>query len=86
MQKDMVVLYQEHPDEIDWNNQRDLFTRLCRVIKFDIVGQIFFGKHQVARFDEKRDRNKYFFQQRYSTMKAIKVKVDLLGKIVKEQG
>src|SRR5690606_22522804 len=36
-QKDMVVLYKEHPDEIEWENIGDIHERLCQVIKFDVA-------------------------------------------------
>ncbi|MBS1773975.1 MAG: hypothetical protein JST82_14045 [Bacteroidetes bacterium] len=82
-QKDMVILYDKHPDEVDWNDKRDLHKRLCRVIKFDVVGQVFFGRHNISKLDKTVDRNINLFQQKYSTMKAIKVQIDILGNIKK---
>jgi CRISPR-associated endonuclease Csn1 len=81
MQKDMVVLYDNHPDEINWDDQRDLFMRLFRVRKFDINGTIVFDRHNRAQLNDE-DRNIHFFQQSPGTMKAVKVRVDMLGSIV----
>lgn len=82
-QKDMVVLYETHPDEIEWANKKDLFNRLCRVIKFDVTGQIFFGRHNISKIDVKTDRNINLFQQRHSTIKAVKVKINTVGELEK---
>lgn len=82
-QKDLVIIYENHPDEVNWNDQKELFKRLFRVIKFDVTGQIFFGRHNISNIDTKKDRNINLLQQRHSTLRAIKVYIDVLGTIKK---
>lgn len=79
-QKDMVVVYREHPDEIEWNNEAILFDNLYRVIKFDINGIIVIGKHNISKIT-KEDSFPVLIRKDYKTLKAVKVEVDLLGKL-----
>ena len=83
MQKDMVVVYEKHKDEINWNDQRELFKRLFKVIKFDVAGQVFLGRHNISKIDLKKDRNVNAIQAKYSTIKIVKVKVSTTGKIIR---
>lgn len=83
IQKDMVIVYDNNKDEINWNNNRELFDRLFRVIKFDVTGQIFLGRHNISKIDLSKDRNVNVIQCRVSTFKGIKVKISTIGKIVK---
>lgn len=80
---DLVIIYKDHPDEINWNNNSLLSDNLFRVLKFDVAGQIFLAKHNISRIDFKKDRNLSLIQCRANTIKAIKVLVTTTGKIIK---
>jgi CRISPR-associated endonuclease Csn1 len=80
-QNELVIIYKNHPDEINWNNFKDIFERLFRVIKFDVTGQIFLGRHHLSRIDLQKDRNINLIQCRVNTFKGIKVKIITTGKI-----
>lgn len=84
-QKDTVVLYKEHPDEIDWDDMDYLRNNLFRVRKLDVAGQIFLDYLYAAKI-EKEDRNRLFFQIRPNTLKAVPIEVDILGRIIKKVG
>lgn len=80
-QRDTIVMFENHPDEIDWKNSDYLRNNLYRVRKFDVTGQIFLDYLFVADIDEKKDRNRLYYQVKPNTMKCVKVDVDILGKI-----
>lgn len=82
-QNDLVLVYSEHIDEINWESRSELSKRLFRVIKFDVTGQIFLGKHNVSKIDLKKDRNVSLLQRRANTLKAIKVKLTTTGRLLK---
>ncbi len=85
-QKDMVIVYNNHPDEVDWGNQKDLFERLYRVVKFESnKGITIFAKHNLSKvMDNQEERkNRTLIQWVPNTLKIIKVKVDTLGNILK---
>lgn len=44
---DMVIVYIDSPDEINWNNQTELFNRLFSVIKFT-ERQLTFARHNIS--------------------------------------
>lgn len=84
-QKDMVIAYKNHPEEIDWNNEASLFSQLYRVIKFS-GNQINLGLHQFTNINS--DKPKQYAAgvvliKKINTLKAIKVKINTLGKIVR---
>ncbi len=85
-QRDIVVRYDKHPDEIDWSSMDYLRSRLFRVRKFDVKGIIYLDYLYAAKLDDKIDRNTLFFQMRPNTFNYVKVEVDLLGRISKEEG
>ncbi len=85
-QKDIVALYDKHPDEIEWNNMNDLRKRLFRVRKFDIKGIIYLDFLYAAKIEDKTDRNVLFYQVTPNTIKCVKIQVDVLGQIVKKEG
>lgn len=85
-QKDIVVQYKKHPDEIDWDNISNLRKNLYRVRKFDISGQIFLDYLYAAKIDEKKDRNKLYFQKSANTLNCVKITVNEIGEIVKKEG
>jgi CRISPR-associated endonuclease Csn1 len=85
-QKDMIVIYNNHPDEIDLSNQAELFKKLYQVVKFNVNGQISLALHNYSNINT--DRPKEYpegavINTRNTTIKAIKVKVDTLGTIEK---
>lgn len=83
MQKDLVVIYENHPDEIDWHDKKDLFKRLYRVILFDVNGIIVLGRHNLAKIDSRKDIKPDIIRCRPNTFKGIKVKISVTGKIIK---
>lgn len=85
-QRDIVVRYDNHPDEIDWSDMQQLRSRMFRVRKFDIVGQIFLDYLYAANINDKTDRNRLYFQVRPNTFNYIKVDLDILGNIVGKEG
>lgn len=86
-QRDLVVWYKQHPDEIDWENKADLFDRLYRVVKFDKNGIASFALHNYSNV--KVDKPKEYPEgvvlgnRTFNTIKAVKVEINNLGKIVK---
>lgn len=84
-QLDTVVKYDNHPDEIDWTDIDYLRSRLFRIRKFDIVGQIFVD-YLYASDINNEDRNRLYFQISPNTMRVVRVEIDILGNIVKKEG
>lgn len=83
-QKDLVVLYDNHPDEIDWNNQRELFDRVYMVRKFDRNGTLNVVKHNRTNIDVNRVKDYEpgaTYKKSYGSLRAVKVAVDTLGNI-----
>jgi hypothetical protein len=85
-QRDIVLRYDEGPDEIDWNDMDYLRSRLFRIRKFDVVGQIFLDYLYAAKINDKEDRNRLFFQLRPNTMNFVRVEIDMLGNIIRKEG
>lgn len=97
-QGDMVLMYENNEDEIKWNDTEDLKKRLYKVTQLSskIVskiyefGDIFMVKHNVTSSNAKYEsvtfsihkENKYI-QNSHVQLKAIKVKINNLGKIIK---
>ncbi|MCS7004849.1 MAG: type II CRISPR RNA-guided endonuclease Cas9 [Cytophagales bacterium] len=81
--KDMFVLYDNHPEEIDWNNPADIFNRLYYVIKMS-GNNIYLGKHHIAKINA--DRDKFPIKKLISSnkFKGVKVFLSPLGEIVKK--
>lgn len=80
-QKDTVIKFEHHPDEIDWKNLESLRKNLFRVRKFDVNGIIYVDYLYVSDLDDKKDRNRLFYQFSPNTFSCIKVDVDILGRI-----
>ncbi len=90
---DLVIVYNEHPDEIDItnDNQELLFKRLFKVIKSDKNGIIVLGRHNLGNIKADKDKSVKDLKSaegtvircKYSTIKAIKVHISPLGKITK---
>lgn len=84
--KDMVIVYNDHLEEIDWQDKNGLFKRLFRVIKFNTNGQIALGIHNLTKINP--DKPKEYpegvvINCRASNIKAIKVKISTTGKIIR---
>lgn len=83
-QKDLVVVYDKSADEIEWSDQQKLFNSLYRVRKFnfDLTNPyLVLDRHQVARIDDKNDREQFIRIQSSSNLRVILVRVDELGAI-----
>lgn len=84
--KDLVVVYNQHPDEINWNDKSSLFKNLYLVRKFDKNGRIALAKHNLSNIDV-NNPSAYplgsALLKGFSTLKAVKVHISLTGKIVK---
>jgi hypothetical protein len=81
-QKDLVLIYENHPDEIDWNSKRELFDRLYLVRKFNRGGVIGLVKHN--RTNVNPDKVKEYeagaaLAKTAGSLKALKVLLDETG-------
>ncbi len=85
-QRDIVVRYDKGPDEIKWDDVDYLRSRLFRVRKFDVVGQIFIDYLYAAKLNDKEDRNRLFFQVSPGSLRSVRIEVDVLGNILKKEG
>jgi CRISPR-associated endonuclease Csn1 len=81
--KDLFILYENHPDEIDWNDKKQLSQRLYRIVKFT-NGRIYLAKHMLAKINVNKDPQPLKQWPLYKDFKGIKVKLDYLGQINKE--
>jgi hypothetical protein len=79
-QRDIVVRYHKHPDEIRWTDMDDLRPRLFRIRKFDVNGTIYMDNLYAAKLDDS-DRNTLFFQVSPTTIKVIPVMIGVLGNV-----
>lgn len=74
-------LWCEHPDELDINNLEELQTRLYHVIKFT-GANIYLGQSFIANVKADYDKKPIKIFSTYNSLKAIKIKLDILGRIV----
>lgn len=79
---DLVVTYQNHPDEIEWDNPQYLFEHLYRIVKFDANGRITLDKHYFAKKQDKGQDAP--ISPTYGSFKGIKVQIDETGQIIKK--
>jgi hypothetical protein len=70
----------EHPDDLDWNDLEDLQKRLYHLIKFT-GNRIYLGQSHVANIKADYDNKPIKILCTHSTLTAVKVKLDLLGRI-----
>ncbi len=75
------ILLCEHPDELDFTNFEDIQSRLYHVIKY-VDNSIFLGHSIVSKIDANVDKPPIKIKLSTNTLKGIKVKLDLLGKII----
>lgn len=84
-QRDTVIMFEHHPDEIEWDNVEYIRNNLFRVRKFDVNGIIYVDYLYITDTDDKKDRNRLFYQFSPNTFSCIKADVDILGKIKRSQ-
>ena len=85
-QRDIVVKYDDGPDEIDWEDTDSLMNRLFRVRKFDVNGIVYLDYLFASKIDDVEDRNRLFFQASPNTLKYVRVELDVLGRIIRKEG
>lgn len=74
-------LWYEHPDEIDLDNHEEVQSRLYYVIKFT-GPNIYFGQSHVANIKADYDKRPIKIKSSFNAARVVKIKLDLLGKIV----
>jgi CRISPR-associated endonuclease Csn1 len=85
-QRDIVVRYDEGPDEIDWSDMEYLRKRLFRVRKFDVKGIVYLDYLYASKLNDKEDRNTLFFQLSPNTLNCVHIELDALGNIIRKEG
>ncbi|MCK6601195.1 MAG: type II CRISPR RNA-guided endonuclease Cas9 [Bacteroidetes bacterium] len=81
-QGDLVVPYETHPDEINISDP-DLGHRIYRVIKFDINGNVVLGLFSQSNIKADKDKAPLVLRKVANTLKVEKVKINILGKIMR---
>lgn len=71
----------DNPEEIDFNDQQDIQSRLYHVIKFT-GSSIYLGKSFVANIKADYDNKPIKIKCSFNTLSAIKIKLNILGKII----
>ncbi|MDP2208928.1 MAG: type II CRISPR RNA-guided endonuclease Cas9 [Bacteroidota bacterium] len=84
-QRDTMVMFENHPDEIDWNNIEYIRNNIFRVRKFDVNGIIYLDYLYAANIDNIKDRNRLFYSPTTNTIRCLKVSIDILGQITRLQ-
>ncbi|MDP1675780.1 MAG: HNH endonuclease domain-containing protein [Bacteroidota bacterium] len=87
--RDMIIVYKEHPDEINWNDDEFLFKRLYRVVKADQNGIIVLARHFPANVKADYDKpvkaidsiEGSVIRCNHNTFRGVKVKITPTGKI-----
>ncbi len=74
-------LWCNHIDELDFNDPSDIQFRLYHVLAFT-GSSIYLGQSHLARIETTKDLKPLKIKCGISTLKAIKIKLDLLGRIV----
>ncbi len=86
VQKDLVLVYDKHPDEIDWDDKKKLFESLYLVRKFDTNGNIAFVLHNLTNVDPNKPKEypkEWVMRKTFNSLKAVKVRISLTGKIIR---
>ncbi len=83
-QRDLVVLYDEHPDKIQWEDANWMAQHVYMVRKFDKTGTIGLVLHKASNANPDRP-NDYpvgtVFRKRAGTLNALPCRLDPLGKL-----
>ncbi len=85
-QKDLVVVYENDPDEIDWENKAQLFESLYLVRKFDRNGNICFAKHNLSNVNPDHPKDYpsgWVLKKSSNRLRAIKVRISITGKLIR---
>ena len=96
-QGDMFIVFNNNPEEIEWNNNIDLQHRLFKVVKFTEdkekgeIKQIIFSRHNYALGDvdsaistsenELYNLSGVVLRKSVSSLRVIPAKIDALGKL-----
>lgn len=87
---DLIVMYKNNEEEINWNDKKELFARLARVIKININGGIVIGRSFLTGYNADKATSisnpediTSGIVSRFSasSFKGVKVKVDILGNL-----
>ena len=85
-QRDLVVLYDNHPDGIQWDSPNWLAEQVYMVRKFDRNGKVGLVRHSAANVDLNKP-NAYpdgtMYVRRVGSLPAVKVRINELGVIAK---
>jgi hypothetical protein len=83
---EMFVRYENHPDEINWEDPKDLFNRLYKVVKFDKLGNFISAIHFGSGVKVDTPKNYapgIVLRKTYNSWRGIKVRLNTSGKIVR---
>jgi CRISPR-associated endonuclease Csn1 len=83
-QRDLVILYDRHPDEIQWNSANWLAKNLYHVRKFDRRGRIGLVLHKASNANPDKEKDYpegTAFMTVAGKLDGIKVRVDAIGGI-----
>lgn len=87
-QKDLVILYRENPEEIEWNSPQWLAQHLYVVKKFDRTGVVGLVLHKASNVNTDYPK-KYplgtTYKKTSGSLRAVPVTIDVLGRITKRQ-
>jgi CRISPR-associated endonuclease Csn1 len=85
---DLLIMYNQSPDEINWNDRKDLANRLFRVVKMDQKGVLVFGRANKTGYSADKaepvklicDTNSgIVIRNNFNTFRGVKVRVDISG-------
>jgi CRISPR-associated endonuclease Csn1 len=84
-QRDLVVLYDKHPDEIQWQDHNWMAAHVYMVKSFDRNGTIYLIHHKRSNADPnfaKRYPPGTTYKKTYNSLKALRIEVDALGQFM----
>lgn len=85
-QRDLVVLYDKHPEEVQWDDANWMAAHTYMIKSFDRNGTLYMVQHKRANADPnfaKRYPLGTTYKKTYNSMKGIRLDVDLMGRIMK---
>ena len=83
---EMFVRYENHPDEISWDDPKDLFSRLYKVVKFDKLGNFISAIHNLSGVKVNEPKNYptgVVHRKTFNSWRGIKVRIDSTGRITR---
>lgn len=82
--KDMLVMYEQDEDEINWTDPYELFERLYYIVWWaGTSGQLFLYKHHMQEENVDKSPKPILIRQYPTTLKGVKVKIDRLGRLTR---